>query len=86
MDQASSTLANRGSLVKRPGEEGQGIIVSFHDNFAEAHDGNCSLVAWVLYRRLRGESILWKYLKNGCYDLPIAMQQQTCEGIRDKRE
>jgi len=62
LDRASSMFTN-GGRIKRPGK---GIIVSFHDNFAEAHDGNCSLVVWVLYRRLRGKSTLWKDLKSNC--------------------
>jgi hypothetical protein len=44
----------------------QGIIVSFQHNFVEVHDGNASLVAWILYRQLRGESTLWKDLRNNC--------------------
>ena len=56
-------LKNGGFVVRK---EGQGIIVSFQDNFVEVHDGNASVVAWVLYRRLCGESTLWKYLEPNC--------------------
>ena len=44
----------------------QGIIINFEKDFVEVHDGNASIVAWVLYRRSLHETTLWKDLLPKC--------------------
>jgi hypothetical protein len=64
-------IVEHGGKVKRKPD--QGIIINIEPNFVEVHDGNASLVAWVWYRRLRDESVLWKDLYRVCEPPPKAI-------------
>ena len=63
LNRVQSMIENNGTVVR---EEGQGIIINFDNDFVEVHDGNKSVVAWVLYRRLLNETTLWKDLRPNC--------------------
>jgi hypothetical protein len=67
---------NNAKLVIRTPD--QGIIISINDvenvgKFVELHDGNATTVAWVLYRRMLGESTLWKDFRDSCDPPPKAI-------------